>query len=160
MDNKKKESEVAKRKFGSRVGGPVFFRSWGANKKGEGGWDVDDCVSGTIVDHSLDKKYKRTNYHLKVEEFNFECENQNGEPMKVGDVLVLNGTGGLKKHLGCLKEDTAVKKGTALQVTYEGEAEITGGEWEGEKAHSIAVQFEDDYENGSVEASEDMADDL
>lgn len=142
---------MAKRKFGNRVGGPVFFRAWNS-------WEEGDMASGTIVDFSLDKKYKRTNYHLKVEEFNFECENQNGEAMKEGDILVLNGTGGLKKHLGCMKEGDAIKKGTALMATYEGQAEITGGDWEGEKAHSVAIQFEEDYENES--ASDDGMDDL
>ena len=155
-------TNATKRKFGNRVGGPVFFRSWAPSKKtGEGGWSEGDCVSGEIVSTTLDKKYKRTNYHLKVEEFNFECENQDGEPMKVGDILVLNGTGGLKKHLGCMKEGNVVAKGTVLQLTYEGEAEITGGEWEGEKAHSIAIQFEEDYENSAEEeGNADMADDL
>ena len=142
---------MAKRKFGNRVGGPVFFRAWGS-------WEADEYVSGEIVDFSLDKKYKRTNYHIKVEEFNFDCENQNGEAMKVGDVLVLNGTGGLKKHLGCMREDgTLVKKGTALMATYEGQAEITGGDWEGELAHSIAIQFEED---GESESDDDGSDDL
>lgn len=142
---------MTKRKFGNRVGGPVFFRAWNS-------WEEDEYVNGAIVDFSLDKKYKRTNYHVKVEEFNFECENQNGEPMEIGDILVLNGTGGLKKHLGCLREEgTLVKKGTVIQATYEGKAEITGGDWEGEKAHSVAIQFEDDYENDS---SDDDGEDL
>ena len=139
---------MAKRKFGNRVGGPVFFRAWKS-------WEPDEYVSGEIVDFSLDKKYKRTNYHIKVEEFNFECLNQNDEAMKAGDILVLNGTGGLKKHLGCLREGDLIKKGTAIFATYEGQAEITGGDWEGEMAHSVAIQFEEGDDDSVEDNGED-----
>ena len=140
---------MAKRKFGTRLGGPVFFRAWNS-------WKEDEYVVGTVVDFSLDKKYKRTNYHVKVEEHNFECLNQNDEAMKEGDILVLNGTGGLKKHLGCLREDgTLIKKGTVIMATYEGQAEITGGDWEGELAHSVAIQFEEEGYDSDEDSGED-----
>ena len=120
-----------------KMGGPVWYRSWRPSKKGLGGWEIDDEVTGTLVDTSIDKKYKRTNYHIKVEEFNFDCENQKGEPLEVGDTLVLNGCGILEKYL------EGVQRGEAINVIYKGQAEITSGEWEGEMAINLEVYIED-----------------
>ena len=134
---------MAKRNM-KKMGGPVFYRSWKPTKsgknKGSGGWEIGDSVGGTLVDTSLDKKYKRTNYHIKVETFNFECENQNGVAMVVGDILVLNGNGTLEKHFANLK------RGEYVEVEFEGEAEITSGEWEGEMAICLSVHIEDNGE--------------
>ena len=43
-------------------------------------------------------------------------------------------------------------------ATYEGMAEITGGDWEGEMAHSVTIQFEE--EEGSYEEEENDTDGL
>ena len=128
---------MAQKRQMKKMGGPVWYRSWKPTKKGEGGWDEGDMAGGILVDTSLDKKYKRLNYHIKVEKFNFDCENQNGDPLEIGDVLVLNGCGTLEKHFANLK------RGEYVEVIYEGEAEIKSGEWEGEMAISLSVSIEE-----------------
>jgi len=137
---------MAKKRQMNRQGGPVFYHAWKD-------WEENQSVGGVIVGTSIDKKYKRKNYHIKVETFDIEATNQNDEPMKEGDVLVLNGCGILEKHLA-----NSVK-GDYIEVVYEGQAEITGGDWEGELAHSIAVLLEDGAGEGE-EADADGGDDL
>tara|TARA_R110000782_G_scaffold269023_2_gene366387 strand:- start:262 stop:669 length:408 start_codon:yes stop_codon:yes gene_type:complete len=134
---------MAKKRNLTRSGGPVFFHAWGS-------WEEGQYAEGTLVGTSQDKKYKRTNFHLKVEDFNVDATNQNDEPLKVGDVLVLNGCGILDKHLA------NVSKGDFIRVEYEGQAEITGGDWEGELAHSIAVLLEDDVNSESSSEDDDL----
>ena len=133
---------MAKKRQLSRQGGPVWYHAWKD-------WEAGQFAEGELVGTSIDKKYKRTNYHLKVEDFDIEATNQNDEPLEVGGVLVLNGCGILEKHLA------NVSKGDFIRVEYDGEAEITGGDWEGEKAHSIAVLLED-----SVGSDDDEGGDL
>lgn len=131
---------MAKKRVLTRKGGPVFFHAWKEWKEGQ-------FAEGTLVDTSIDKKYKRKNYHIKTEDFNIEATNQNDEPLEVGGVLVLNGCGILEKHLA------NVSKGDFIRVEYDGQAEITGGDWEGELAHSISVLLEEDA--GSSDEGED-----
>ena len=113
-----------------RSGGPVFYHKWGE-------WNAGESVSGVLVGTSIDKKYKRTNYHVKVEEFDIDCTNQNDEPIKEGDTLVLNGCGILEKHL------SNCDKGDAVQVVYQGMVEVTKGENAGTEAHSIEVYLDE-----------------
>ena len=142
---------MAQKRQMKKMGGPVWYRSWkpttSGKNKGSGGWDEGDMVGGTLVDTSLDKKYKRLNYHIKVEEFNFDCENQDGDPLKIGDVLVLNGCGTLEKYFANLK------RGEYVEVVYEGEAEIKSGDWEGEMAISLSVSIEEGSGEGALETA-------
>lgn len=126
-----------------RKGGPVFYRAWKE-------WEESDYAVGTIVDTSVDKKYKRTNYLLKLEEFNFEAEDHNGKELKEGDTLVLNGCGLLEKHLG------NSEIGDAVKVVYAGQSEITSGEWEGTKAHNIEVYLEEGNESSPIDEDDDI----
>ena len=144
---------MAKKRTMRKMGGPVWYKSWKPSKKGEGGWEVDDMVGGVLVDTSIDKKYKRTNYHVKVETFEFAdgCPNQDGKELQEGDVLVLNGCGILEKHLA------GVDRGTYIEVVYKGQAEITSGEWEGEMATSLEVSIE---ESAAQQADDSEEDDL
>lgn len=134
---------MAKKRTMTRQGGPVFYHAWKQ-------WEEDQSVTGTIVGTSIDKKYKRKNYHVKVEEFDIEAVNQNDEAMEEGDTLVLNGCGILEKHLAnCVKGD-------ALQVVYKGMVPNK----DGEDCHSIEVYLEESSLGESASDDDDDEDDL
>lgn len=134
-----------KREF-EKQGGPVWFHQWD-------NWEEGQYVIGELVKTSQDKKYKRTNYHIKVEDFDIECTNQNDEPLKEGCILVANGCGSLEKWMA------DVNKGDTIKLVYGGKGEITGGDWEGEMAHGVEVHtLKDEY--GESTSSDDDGEDL
>jgi len=122
--------------------GPTFYHAW-AN------WEEGQFVEGVFMGGVLDKKYKRTNYKIKVEDFDITCERPDGKELQVGDVITINGTGGLARNLGVMEgdktEDTnpsLISEGTAVRLVYEGIVEIEGGDWAGQEAHSVTVYME------------------
>jgi len=130
----RKSAPKKKRNF-RRVNGPKTFRAWND-------WEVGETLSGKIVAVTPDKKYKdRKNYHVEIEELNFDFEKQNGEILDVGEIIVLNDCGSLDKGLpkNC--------KGLFIEVEYDGMSEVTSGEWEGTEAHSVILSIDEGEED-------------
>lgn len=147
---------IRTRRNWERQNGPTFYHAWG-------NWEEGQYVEGTIVGATLDRKYKRTNYKIKVEDFDIECVRPDGTELKVGDVLTVNGTGGLAGILGVIEGDknygekpNLVPIGTAVKLQYEGYPEMTSGEYEGSNTHSVAISMDKGTpELDSMEEEED-----
>jgi hypothetical protein len=121
-----KRSEGRRRRNYVHRNAPRFLHSWDK-------WEEGDWAEGIVVGSEKDKRFKRMNYIIKLEDFDLECEDQNGKPIKVGDNLLLNGCGCLERNM------QGVQKGDAVKVVYTGQVEVSSGDWEGELCHTMDV---------------------
>lgn len=127
-------------------GSPKVFRKWGD-------WEEGDSFVGTFKDQYVDQKYKKDVYVFEVESASFEV----GDKDITGKDLALNHIGKLGKAM------QNIKKGTKIELVYNGQAEMQGGDYDGELAHDVDIFTEgsDEIDNldgddfGPADADED-----
>lgn len=113
-------------------------------------WDEEDVVVGELIGTTPNRKAKsKKDWIIKVVEAFFSDKKEQKRVM--GKTLTLNTAGQLDKGM------EQVEMGTLIQITYNGQKEMEGGDYAGQMAHMMEViEVEDD--DGSEDSSEDEDD--
>jgi hypothetical protein len=109
-------------------GGNSIYRSWDK-------WKEGDVLIATYKGEGPQDKYRHPTFQFEVIE-TFFADKKAGREI-TNKVVTLNHTGGFGKSM------QAVEEGDTVQITYNGQNEITKGEWKGEMAHAIEVEVGD-----------------
>lgn len=134
---------MAKRTFRTKKklsGVKTEYRAWKE-------WDEGDVVIAKLVGTSVNRKNKSKNdWIVEVEEAMFS--DSKAAKAITGKTLTLNTAGQLDKGM------TQVEIGDLVQVTYNGQKEMQGGEYEGQMAHTMEVELVE--EDNGEESEEDL----
>lgn len=112
-------------------------------------WDEGDVIIAKLVGTSQNRKNKtKKDWIFEVEEAQFA--DKKAAKALSGKTVTLNTAGQLDKGMD------QVEIGEIVQITYNGQKEMQGGEYEGQMAHTMEVELVE--EEGSGEESEEELD--
>lgn len=120
-------------------------------------WDEEDVVVGKLIGSSQNRKNKsKKDWIIEVVDAFFSDKKEQKRVM--GKTLTLNCAGQLDKGM------EQVEIGEMIQITYNGQVEMQGGEYAGQMAHTmevVEVSEDDGSEDGDGDdESEEDDDDL
>lgn len=116
-------------------------------------WDEGDVAICKLVGTSQNRKNKaKKDWIVEMEEAMFSDKKKAKE--LTGKVVTLNTAGQLDKGM------EQVEIGDIVQITYNGQKEMKGGDYEGEMAHTMEVELvEEETEGGEEEEEEEEEED-
>lgn len=127
------------------AGAKTEYRAWKE-------WAEGDWIVGKLVGTSPNRKNKsKKDWILEVEEVGFE-DAKAAKKLKKGTKITLNCAGQLDRGM------EQVGDGELVQVVYNGEGEMEGGDYAGQMAHSMEVTIvepDSDEDEDSDEEEED-----
>lgn len=122
------------------------YRAWGE-------WDEGDVLICKYVDSSPNRKNK-SKLDWAVEPIEaFFADKKEQKRVMAAKRLTLNSAGQLDKAMAKINE------GCIIQVTYNGSAEMEGGEYSGQMAHSMEVAEVEEDNGEEAEEYEESEDD-
>ena len=138
---------MEKRKFKTKKvlsGVKSEYRAWKE-------WDEGDVIVCKLLGTSQNRKNKaKKDWIVEVIEV-FFSNKKDEKRLKPGTRVTLNTAGQLDKGMEQISE------GAIIQITYNGSQEMTGGDYEGQSAHTMEV-VEVEEDSGDDEDSEDADD--
>ncbi len=144
---------MEKRKFKTKAvlsGVRTEYRAWKE-------WAEGDTLVCKLIGTSQNRKAKaKKDWIVEVIEPFFEDKKEQ-KRLKAGTRLTLNTAGQLDKGM------VQVEMGAIIQVTYNGSKVMTGGDYEGDYAHTMEVaevESDDGSEESEDESEEESEDDL
>lgn len=146
MQNKKRVFKTKK----LLSGGVNLFRAWKD-------WDEEDTFIGKFIGSSPNRKSKLKKDWIFEPIEVFFSDKKEQKRIAAGPRVLLNSAGQLDKGMA------QVEEGAIVQIVYNGSAEMEGGEYAGQMAHSMEVTEVaevDDTEEEDLEVEEDEEDDL